>query len=165
MRIAKHAAPLAILVGSVLTVACTGDNDVEGDSALIAAAQAVAPTATPPTISLSQVAGTWNLRAVPESGTDTTPTTVVLTATGDTTGWTMTMGNSPAVPLHVRVAGDTIMTESDEYESTRRQGVKVTSRSAVRLVGDSLVGTTIARYSTAGPDSVLRMRVTGKRVR
>lgn len=165
MRIVKQAAPLALLCSSVLIAACTGDHEVEGDSALVAAAEAVTPSPTAPTISLSQVAGTWNLRAVPESGTDTTATQAVLTATSDTTGWTMKIGNGPAVPLTVRVAGDTIMTESAEYESARRRGVKVTSRSAMRLVGDSLVGTTIARYASAGPDSVLTMRTTGKRAR
>ena len=36
-------------------------------------------------------------------------------------------------------------------------------RDAMRLVGDSLVGTTIARYASAGPDSVMNMRTTGKR--
>lgn len=163
MRKVKHAASLAILCGSALIVACTGDHQVEGDSALVAAAEAVTPAPSTPAISLSQVAGKWNLRAVPESGTDTTPTLVVLTATADTTGWTMKIGNAPAVPLHVRVSGDSIMTESEPYESTRRRGVRVTTRGAMRLVGDSLVGTTIARYATAGPDSVLTMRTTGKR--
>lgn len=162
MRIAKHAAPLAILCGSALIVACSGGDKVEGDSALEASAAAVTPPASTPTVSLSQVAGKWNLRAVPETGTDTTPTNVVLNATADTTGWTMVMGTQ-TVPLRVRIAGDTIMTESAEYESTRRRGVKVTTRGSMRLVGDSIVGTTIARYGVAGPDSVLRLRTVGKR--
>ena len=162
MRTAKHAAPLAILCSSVLIAACSGDHKVEGDSALQAAAAAVTPAPTPPSISLQRLAGKWNLRAVPESGTDTTPTTVVLNATADTTGWTMTMGTQ-TVPLRVRIVGDTILTESDEYESTRRRGVKVTTRGSMRLVGDSIVGTTIARYASPGPDSVLRLRTVGKR--
>ena len=162
MRIAKHAVPLAALCSSVLIAACSSPDRVEGDSALQAAAAAVTPAPSAPTVSLSQVAGKWNLRAVPESGTDTTPTLVVLNATGDTTGWTMTMGTQ-TVPLRVRVAGDTIMTESAEYESTRRRGVKVTTRGSMRLVGDSIVGTTIARYASPGPDSVMRFRSVGKR--
>ena len=163
MRIAKHVAPIALLCGSALVAACSADHEVEGDSALQAAAAAVTPQPSAPTISLSQLAGTWNLRAVPESGTDTTPTLVTLNATSDTTGWTMTMGNQPPVPLRVRISGDTVMTESEPYESTRRKGVKVTTRGSMRLVGDSIVGTTIARYATAGPDSVLRLRTVGKR--
>ena len=162
MRTAKHVAPLAVLCSSVVIAACSGGDKVEGDSALQAAAAAVAPAPSAPTISLSQVAGKWNLRAVPESGTDTTPTNVVLTATADTTGWTMLMGTQ-TVPLRVRISGDSVMTESAEYESSRRRGVKVTTRGAMRLVGDSLVGTTIARYAVAGPDSILRLRTVGKR--
>ena len=162
MRIAKHAAPLAALCSSVLFAACSSPDRVEGDSALIAAAAAVTPAPSAPAVSLSQVAGKWNLRAVPESGTDTTPTLVVLNATADTTGWTMVMGNQ-TVPLRVRIAGDTIMTESAEYESTRRRGVKVTTRGSMRVMGDSMVGTTIARYASPGPDSVLRLRTVGKR--
>ena len=163
MRLARHIAVLAATFGTVFTTACTSGDDTPGDSALTAAAEAVTPAPATPTISLSQLAGRWNLRAVPESGTDTTPTNAVLTATSDTTGWTMTIGNSAPVPLRVRVNGDTIMTESAEYESTRRRGVKVTTRGAMRLVGDSLVGTTIARYGTPGPDSVMHLRTIGKR--
>jgi hypothetical protein len=162
MRIAKHVAPLAILWSSVLVAACSGGDKVEGDSALQAAAAAVTPAPSTPAVSLSQVAGKWNLRAVPENGTDTSTTLVVLNATADTTGWTMVMGTQ-TVPLRVRIAGDTIMTESAEYESTRRRGVKVTTRGAMRLVGDSIVGTTIARYGVAGPDSVITFRTVGKR--
>ena len=161
MRIAKHVASVALL-GSSLVACSSPDDKAEGDSALEAAAAAVTPPASAPTISLSQVAGKWNLRAVPESGTDTSATNVVLNATADTTGWTMVMGTQ-TVPLRVRIAGDTILTESEEYESTRRKGVKVTTRGSMRLVGDSIVGTTTARYSVAGPDSVLRLRTVGKR--
>jgi len=163
MRFARHTAILAVTFGTVLTAACNSGDGTPGDSALTAAAEAVTPRPATPTISLSQVAGKWNLRAVPESGTDTTPTNAVLTATSDTTGWTMTIGNAPPVPLRVRVNGDTIMTESAEYESSRRRGVKVTTRGMMRLVGDSLVGTTIARYATPGPDSVMHLRSVGKR--
>lgn len=163
MRIVKQIAVLAATFGTVLTAGCTSGDDTPGDSALTAAAEAVSPAPAAPTISLSRLAGKWNLRAVPESGTDTTPTNAVLTATSDTAGWTMTIGTAAPVRLRVRVVGDTIMTESDEYESTRRRGVKVTTRGTMRLVGDSLVGTTIARYGTPGPDSVMRFRSVARR--
>jgi hypothetical protein len=163
MRIAKHIAPLMILCCSVILAACSADNEVEGDSALQASAAAVTPASSAPTISLGQVAGKWNLRAVPEAGTDTTATLAVLTATADTTGWTLTFPNQPPVPVRVRVSGDTLMTESAEYESARRKGVKVTTRSTMRMQGDSMVGTTIGRYNVAGPDSVIRLRTVGKR--
>ena len=53
----------------------------------------------------------WNMRAVPESG-DTTPTTFVVTATADTTGWQITLNDSITVPVRVlAAAGDSITTE------------------------------------------------------
>jgi hypothetical protein len=116
------------------------------------------------TISLADVAGRWNVRAVPESGSDTTAVNSVLTATGDTTGWTLTLpGRAPVAVRVVMVAGDSVVTEAGPYESVRRRGVQVTTRNVARLRDGKLVGTTVARYRTTGPDSVLRLRTEGTR--
>lgn len=120
-----------------------------------------APAGT--TLSLADVAGRWNMRAVPESG-DTTPTTFVLTATADSTGWTVTFPNRKPVPARiVVVAGDSLVSEMGPYESARRKGVQTTTRSVYRMMGDHLTGTTVAHYRTTRPDSVLRLRVDGTR--
>lgn len=119
--------------------------------------------AAPAPLSLSQVAGRWNVRSVPETG-DTTPTISVLNATADTTGWTLTFPNRRPIPTRVvAVGGDSVLTETGPYESARRKGVRVTTRIAWRLEGDRLVGTTVARYVTTGPDSVLLLRSEGTR--
>ena len=147
---------------AALLAACgkrdTGAADTVADT--VAAAPA---TAAPAPLSLSDLAGRWNVRAVPETG-DTTPTTFVLNATADTTGWTMTFpGRRPIQTRVVAVGGDSVLTETGPYESARRKGVRVTTRVAWRLEGDRLVGTSTARYVTTGPDSVLRLRSEGTR--
>ena len=127
------------------------------------AAPAAAP-ASPATLSLSALAGRWNVRTVPETGPDTTTTTSVLNATADTTGWTQTFPNRQPIPVRVvAVAGDSAVTEAGPFQSVRRRGVQVRTRTVWRLQGDRLVGTSVARYVTTGPDSVHPARSEGTR--
>ena len=143
-------------------LAACGKPDSEGADTTAADTTAAAAPAPAP-LSLSQVAGRWNVRSVPETG-DTTPTISVLNATADTTGWTLTFPNRRPIPTRVvAVGGDSVLTETGPYESARRKGVRVTTRIAWRLEGDRLVGTTVARYVTTGPDSVLQLRSEGTR--
>jgi hypothetical protein len=124
---------------------------------------AVAATAAPAAITLADVAGRWTVRAVPETG-DTTAVVSQLNASADTTGWTMTLPNRPPVATRVvLVSGDSIVTENGPYESVLRRGVQVTTRSVMRLRDGKLIGTTVARYTTTGPDSVLRLRTEATR--
>lgn len=116
----------------------------------------------PAGLTAADITGKWNMRAVPFSG-DTTPTNFVLTATSDNTGWTMTFPGRPPVPTRITIDGDSIVTAAGPYESVRRKGVQVRTSSVLRLEGESLVGTTVARYSTQRADSVLNLRVTGNR--
>ena len=102
------------------------------------------------------------MTAIPFSG-DTARTTFVLTATADNTGWTLTFPGRSPEPARITIAGDSITTDVGPYESVRRRGVQVRTNSVMRLQNDSLVGTTVARYTTSGRDSVLRLRVMGTR--
>ena len=162
MSTAKQIASLAVACCAALA-ACTSGDDTAADSP--AAATAGSDTANRPaaTLSLSQLAGTWNMRSVPESGADTTTTLSVIRATADTTGWTQTLPGRQPLPVRIRVSGDSLTTQTGPYESVRRRGVQVTTRGVYRLQGDSLVGVSIARYATTGADSVLRLRSVGKR--
>jgi hypothetical protein len=128
--------------------------------------QQSAESATPEAagFAAADVAGRWNMRAVPFSG-DTTPTTFILTATADNNGWTLTFPDRPVVPTRVRIEGDSIVSEAGPYASVRRKGVQVRTNTVLRLQGDSLVGTAVARYTTAGADTVLNLRVSGTRAR
>jgi len=127
-----------------------------------AGAAAAAPAPAPaPALSLADVAGKWQVRAVPESGTDTSATTYVLTATTDTAGWVMTFPSGLKVPVHVTVSGDSLIQKTGTFASQRRKGVKVTTEGSLRLQNGKLVGTSIAHYAKAGGDSVLRLHIEG----
>ena len=91
-------------------------------------------------------------------------TAAAVTATADSTGWMIAFPDRAPVKLHVlSVSGDSIVTESDRYQSVRRRGVQVVTRNTMRLQGDRLVGRTVAHYKTTGPDSVLQLRTEGTR--
>lgn len=145
----------AILAG------CAKSDSGAADTA--APATATPTPAAPAPIALADVAGKWNMRAVPEAG-DTTPTMSVITMNSDTTGWTLTFEGRPPVPLRVvSVAGDSIATESAPYQSVRRKGVQVVTRTVVRREGDRLVGRSVARYDTKGADSMVVFRTEATR--
>ena len=104
-------------------------------------------------ISLASIAGKWKLRTMDEAGGNVVESE--LTATADTSGWTLTRPNGKKVPVHiVAVGGDSIVTEAGPYESALRKGVPVRARMVLRLQEGKLVGTTEARYSVKGRDSV-----------
>jgi hypothetical protein len=150
----------------LLLAACAKSDQAAKDSAAgVAAAPAPAPApAPPPAFSLADAAGKWQVRAVPESGTDTSATNYVLTATADTTGWFITFPSGLKVPLHVTVSGDSLINKTGVFASQRRKGLKVMSEGSLRLQNGKLVGTTIAHYAKAGPDSVLRLHAEGTKM-
>ena len=157
---------------SLLIAGCAKRDQTRTDSAAGAAstpaaatpAPAPTPAPTPTTLSLADVAGKWQIRSVPEAGADTTTRTYVLTATADTTGWMITYPSGLKVPVHVAVSGDSVIGKTGSYASQRRKGVKVMTESSIRLQGGKLVGTTIAHYAKAGPDSVLRLHIEGTKM-
>ncbi len=142
-------------------VACAKSDDAAATTDT--AAGAVGATAAAAPISLADVAGRWTVRAIPETG-DTTAVVSQLNASADTSGWTMTLPNRPPVATRVvLVSGDSIVTENGPYDSVLRKGVQVTTRSVMRLRDGKLIGNTVARYTTTGPDSVLRLRTEATR--
>jgi len=120
------------------------------------------PPAPPPapTLNLADLAGTWNMRTMPE-GSDSTLVTYTMTLTGTTEGWSLNIPGRDPLPMTATVSGDSVITTVGPYESMLRKGVQVSTTSVVRLVGGRLVGTTMARYSTTGADSVVRLRMEG----
>lgn len=105
------------------------------------------------------------MRSVPTTGTDTTPTTFVLTATGNTSGWTITFPGRKPIAEKVTVAGDSLIVEAGPYPSVRRKGVTVTTNGVLRLQGGSLVGSNTAHYKVKTADSVLTLNTTGTRAK
>ena len=121
------------------------------------------PAPAPATLNLADVAGKWNMRSVPASGTDTTATTYVLTATSKTSGWTIKFPGRAAIPAKVTVDGDSIMMAAGPYSSVRRKGVQVTTNGVMRLQGGNLVGSTTAHYKVTTADSVMTLNTSGSR--
>ena len=156
MRIPIRFTSCTAFIVALAAIGCAGDVETT-DSAAGASVAESAPPLTP-----AMLAGTWNMRATPESG-DTTATTYVLNAAADTTGWTITFPGGQPIPVRVRVEGDSVMTEAGPYDSVRRPGVKVQTNSVGRISGDSMTGTAVARYTTTGADSVVRLRFSGTR--
>jgi hypothetical protein len=117
--------------------------------------------AAEPTISLADVAGTWEMRSVPETGSDTTATVYQLVASAD--GWTLMLPDRDPIEAEVTTSGDSIVMVAGPFESVRRDGVMVTTHSVYRLEGNRLVGTVVARYETTEADSVLRLASEGTR--
>jgi hypothetical protein len=112
-------------------------------------------------IAIADVAGKWNVVAVPVSG-DTTPTKFVLVVAAPN-AWKQTYENGQVVTPKVVLAGDSIITDAGPYPSVRRKGVKVVTHGVLRKQGDKLTGTTTAHYQIKGADSVITLRVEGTR--
>jgi hypothetical protein len=101
------------------------------------------------------------MRAVPESGPDTTTTVYQIQATAD--GLTYYLPDRDPVEATVITSGDSVIVESGPFESVRRDGVTVRTNTVFRLDGDRLVGNIVAHYETSEADSVLRLHVEGTR--
>jgi hypothetical protein len=152
---------------AVAIVGCakTDSKPAATDSAAGAVAPAVAPAApaAPAAIVLADIAGKWNVVAVPTTG-DTTPTKFVLTVAATPDGFTQTYANGLVVKPKVVVDADSIVSDAGPYASVRRKGVKVVTHSVMRKEGDKLVGTSTAHYQgVKGADSVLTLRTEGTR--
>lgn len=116
--------------------------------------------AVAPTLSLADLAGTWDMRAVPETG-DTTATVYQLLVTAD--GATLMLPERDPIEGQVTVAGDSLVMLAGPFESVRREGVMTTTNTVLRMEGDRLVGTTVATYETTDADNELRLATEGTR--
>jgi hypothetical protein len=153
---------VAIACSATLAVAaCSKGGEAAKDTTTPAAAAAPAPPPAPAPFSMADAAGQWDVSAVPESGTDTSATKYVLTATADTTGWVIAFPSGVKVPLHVMASGDSLITKTGVFPSQRRKGAKVMTETVLRMSGGKLTGTSIAHYQNAGADSVVRLRTEG----
>jgi hypothetical protein len=154
----------ALFLGAGAAIACARpetETTTDTGAPVDTAAAAITPAPAPTPISLADVAGRWNVRATTTNGEVVTYQT---NATGSRSGWTFTPPNRRPVPVRVvAVAGDSIITEAGPFESILRPGVQVRSRSVVRIQNGQLVGTTVARFVTTGPDSIAYLTFRGTR--
>jgi hypothetical protein len=154
---------IALCLCAAVLTACAKKDQAAVDTSSMAASSTTTTSTAPAAVSLADVAGKWNVRAVPTSGTDTTPTNSVITATATTSGWTITFPGRKPIPMKVTVDADSIMSEAGPYPSVRRKGVQVTTTGVMRLQAGSLVGNTTAHFKVKTPDSVLVLNTTGTR--
>jgi hypothetical protein len=154
---------------AVLVVGCSkGEQqqakDTMGDSAAMTAA-APTPTPTPPpppAISLTDVAGKWEMKTMNEKG-DSTLVKYELIAKAEPAGWELHFPKRKPVTAHVTADADSIMIDAGPYESVLRKGLQVTTHGVARLQDGKLVGTTVAHYATKSADSVLHLKLEGTR--
>lgn len=147
-----------VMATGLLVVGCQSEPAEEATDELPADTVAAAPE---PTISLADIAGTWDMRAVPVSGEDTTATVSQAIVTAD--GWTLMLPDRDPIEGIVTASGDSIMVDAGPFESVRRGGAMVTTHAVYRLEGDRLVGTTYAHYETSDADSILELATEGTR--
>ncbi|HEX6617264.1 MAG TPA: hypothetical protein VF046_13250 [Gemmatimonadales bacterium] len=113
-------------------------------------------------ISLADIAGKWSLRTTDAAGGNVVESE--LTATADTSGWTLVRPDRTTVPVRVvAVEGDSVITEAGPYASALRKGVQIRARMVFRLQEGKLTGTTEARYQLPGGDSVAQRPLEGTR--
>jgi hypothetical protein len=160
----QRSTSIAICLCAVVLAGCAKKDEAAVDTSSMASSTTTSTTpAAPASVNLADVAGKWNVRAVPATGTDTTPTNSVITATATTSGWTITFPGRKAIPMKVTVDADSIMTEAGPYPSVRRKGTQVTTNSVMRLQSGNLVGNTTAHFKVKTPDSVMVLNTTGTR--
>lgn len=146
---------------TALVAACTTKEKPASTDSASGMVDTAAMAPVPKPFALADLAGKWNVVSKPESGTDTMSTKYVLTATADTTGWTITFPGRAAMPIHVQVSGDSVITTAGPYDSVRRKGLKVSTNGAFKLRDGKIVGRTTAHFKTTKADSVLTLMSEG----
>ena len=157
----QRSTSIALCLCAAVLAGCAKKDNAAVDTT--AMASSTETTTAPAPVNLADVAGKWNMRSVPATGADTSATTYVLTATSNTSGWTITFPGRKPIPVQVRTDGDSVMIDAGPFPSVRRKAVQVTTNSVSRLQGGNFVGTTTAHYKVQTADSVLALTTTGTR--
>jgi hypothetical protein len=144
-----------MLLAIPFLIACTSKEAPPADTAALAV--------TPDASAAPNYAGNWTVQVMPAEK-DSVLLTYDLVTTADRSGWKMTLpGREVMEPRVVHMDNDSVVVENGPYSSALRKNVMVTTRSVMRMEGDKLTGTTIARYDTKGADSVVNLRTVGTR--
>lgn len=131
---------LVLLLGFPL-VACAppGEAEETGDGA------------DRPTV--ADFAGTWQYTV--SMAASEGPVHLTIVGTPDSDDWFMQLDHGDPVPLQVSVVGDSLITESAEYEGIFRPGVSITVRTAGALQNGSMTGVVLTRYRTEDGDEAV----------
>jgi hypothetical protein len=77
----------------------------------------------------------------------------------------MSLEGRPAIPVSVSIAGDSLIMQSEEYESILRPGVMVTVRTAAVVHDDTMTGSLVTHYHTSTGEEQVVGTLQGTRVR
>jgi len=114
---------------------------------------------------LADLAGKWTMTAT-NAANDSVLVTYEMTATADTTGWSILYPNHPTpIALRVRIDADSVIMDAGPYASTARTGATVTIHGVVHLHGTKLVGTESAYYKVDSTESVVHIKLEGTKGR
>ena len=148
-------AGLAFIASFGLIAACGGGDDVPpADDEMEEMIEPAAPTA-------ADFAGTWNMFAMVDGTPDPVPTVLVGSADGMT--WTLNLNDREPVPSRASMSGDSLIIETDPYESVIREGVTVQVRTAAVMQGDRLVGKLLATYTTEDGEELVNGTLEGSK--
>jgi len=107
------------------------------------------------------LAGNWTMTAT-NAANDSVLVTYEMTATADTTGWSILYPNhGTPIALRVRIDADSVIMDAGPYASTARKGATVTIHGVVHLRGMKLVGTESAYYKVDTTESVVHIKLEG----
>jgi hypothetical protein len=147
------------LVLALLVVAACAKTDKAADTV---AAATPAPPPPPVAITAADLAGTWEMKSMPMDK-DTVVATTEMMATATTDGWTMKVpGNAKPIAItSVAIAGDSVVTQSAQFNSVLRKGQKVSVHTISHLKDGQLTGVVHAKYAN-GDTATLRTTGTKK---
>lgn len=147
-----------LLVLSLLAACGTKDEAPADSMTAMSPAPATAAAAAP---TVADFAGTWQLSSTLEGVEKPVPSTLVGSADGST--WTNSLEGRPNLAMTASMSGDSLVTQTAEYESVLRKGVMVTVRTAAVMVNGAMTGNMVATYKTATGTEVVKGTVSGTR--
>lgn len=154
MRRTRTARSLLVIA---LLAACGTREETAADTT---AAMAPAPAAAAaPTV--ADFAGTWQITNTMEGVEKPVPATLVGSADGST--WKLSLEGRPEIATTASMSGDSLVTETAEYESILRKGVMVTVRTAAVMQNGALTGRMVATYKGPSGTETVNGTVTGTR--
>jgi len=153
--------PIALATLALLAACGGGDAPATDDAmedAMSAPMESTTAAEAGPT--LSDFAGEWELTATLEGAAEPVPVRLQ----GDATGaWTMMLEGRDPMMASATVVGDSLVMEVAEYESVLREGVMVSTRSAVVMEGEMMMGNLVATYTTPEGEEVVSGTLSGTR--
>lgn len=112
-------------------------------------------------MSPADFAGTWTVSNVLEGVEEPVISTLVVSEDGSQ--WSMSLPGRDNLPITVEMVGDSVVIQTEPYESILEEGVMVSVRTANVLQDGRMYGTLVATYQTPDGDRVVMGTSEGSR--